>query len=99
MEKYQNASSEVFYRREADRFAIIAIGNPSERDARLKVLLDLLDFAQISDTSKAIMQFDVAKIYRAKGDSANEKAHLEAAKKLCPKLVEERLKVDPFFKN
>ena len=99
MERYQNLPSEVFYRREADRFSIIAIANPNETDARLGVLLDLLEYADIADVSKAIIQFNIGKIYGARGDVTNENAHLEAAKKICPDLVAKRLKIDPFFKK
>lgn len=100
MDRYYNSPTRVYYRREADRLATLAIKNPAESGKIKLVLADLLEYVQgITNVSKAIVQYDIAKISKVGGEMAEAKAHLEEAKKLCPKLVEKRLKIDPVLKS
>ena len=97
--RYYDTSIHVFYRSESDRLTTIAVENQSDRKKILNMLIDLLKYRNdISDDSKAIINFNIAKILKVDGKDAGSKDYLEKAKRLAPKIVGARLKIDPTFK-
>lgn len=100
MERYYNTSTKTYYRKEADRLANKAIKNPADSAKIQRVLIDLLKYPEnIASASMAIIHFNIAKIAKFNGNADVAKEHIEEATKLCPILVEKRLKIDPVFKN
>lgn len=100
MERYYNTSTKSSYRSESDRLTALAVKDPRNRKKILQVLISLLEYdGNIAEESKAVIHYNIAKIFKADRNSVEEKAHLEEAKKMAPEIIESRLKVDPYFKQ
>jgi len=81
------------YWAEADHFASQASVEPnSARSNKLKqVLVDLLNYAQVNRMSKALINYDIARIEFAQGKTEEAKQHLLVAKKQAKEIVNFRL--------
>ena len=92
-------SSEVSYWAESDRFAMLAVENPTGEDSerQKQVLKDLLQYTQVHPSSEGIVHYNIARIAKAQGEDEEADDHLEKAKKLIPKLIETRVKLDPIW--
>jgi hypothetical protein len=89
------------YWSEADRLTAIAI-NSNTKDNLEKVrdvLTDLLEYAKISDSSKGIIYYNIARLEKHLLNETASNEFLEKAKKEIPKLLETRMKLDPVFKQ
>jgi len=94
--EYLSRQSDTSYWSESDRFASLAMVNPESGDTekRKKVLIDLLEYANIADVSKAIIHYNIARIAFAQNKIVEAKEHLLSAKRLGGKLIETRLKLE-----
>ena len=99
MERYSETTAKIYYRREADRFAMLAIRDPGEGERRLNVLKDLLKIGKITQDSRAIIHFNIAKIQKLLGNESESQKEIEEAKKISKKLIENRIKIDSYFKT
>lgn len=101
VERYLNMPSEASYWSESDRFAMLAVENPMGEDLerRKQVLKDLLEYAQVHRSSEGIVHYNIARIAKAQGKDEEADDHLEKAKRLIPKLIETRVKLDPIWRN
>jgi hypothetical protein len=98
-EAYLTKSGDSSYWSEADRIAALAVSSRdvNETEARKNVLRDLLRYARISNTSVAIIHYNIARIAKAQDRKEECKEHLKEAKDALPKLMETRLSIDPVF--
>jgi len=101
MQLYRDVSSEVTYWSESDRFSTIAIRNPTGEDAnkRRRVLEDLLEYTRVSEISRGIVHYNIARIMKAQGLNEKAEAYLKKARILAEDEVAKRLKVDPIFRE
>jgi hypothetical protein len=98
-ERYLNKMNSVNYWSEADYFGNLTLQdiNNSNNEKRLLVLLDLLRYAKVSDESIGIIYYNIAKVYKIIGNSEKSNEYLTKAKKIIPKLIENRLTIDKVF--
>ncbi len=96
VDEYLSRQSDTSYWSESDRFAALATLNPesSETEKRKKVLIDLLEYANVADVSKAIIHYNIGRIAFAQNKGAEAKKYLLSAKRIGGKLIETRLKLD-----
>lgn len=89
------------YWAEMDRFASIAISlNEREQTEKIiKIVVDLIDYASMADSSKGIGYYNLARLYKSIGDLVNSDEYLDKANKLIPKLLNTRKKLDPLFNS
>ena len=101
VERYLNMSSETSYWAESDRFAMLAVGNPTgEQATKYKsVLEDLLIYGTIAQKSGGIIHYNIARIAKSQTNDEEANEHLKEAKKIIPKLVETRVKLDSIWKS
>jgi len=101
VERYLNMSSETSYWAESDRFAMLAVGNPTgEQATKYKsVLEDLLIYGTINQKSEGIIHYNIARIAKSQTNDEEANEHLKEAKKSIPKLVETRVKLDSIWKS
>lgn len=85
------------YWAESDRLTSLSINsNDITRIIKTKDLLkDLLEYAILADSSKGIIYFNLAKIEKILNNTNQSEYYITEAKKLIPKLVVTRLKLDP----
>ncbi len=101
VERYLNMSSEASYWAESDRFAMLALENPTEEDAekRRQVLEDLLKYTKVRPKSEGIIHYNIARIAKAQRNEEEANKHLEEARKIIPELVKTRIDLDPIWKK
>ena len=94
-------SSEASYWAESDRFAMLALENPTEEDAekRRQVLEDLLKYTKVRPKSEGIIHYNIARIAKAQRNEEEANKHLEEARKIIPELVKTRIDLDPIWKK
>lgn len=99
VENYLKMPSDVTYWSEADRFAMLAVEDPTGEDAekRKHVLNDLLKYAEIASLSEGIIHYNIARIAKAQSKEEEADDHLKKAEKIMPELVKTRLEIDPIF--
>lgn len=99
VENYLKMPSGVTYWSEADRFAMLAVEDPTGEDAekRKQVLKDLLKYAKIASLSEGIVHYNIARIAKAQSKEEEADDHLKKAEKIMPELVKTRLEIDPIF--
>lgn len=77
----------------------LSINDAQQRKKVIQILIDLLRNQDgVAQESRAIINYNIAKLFKIEGNAAEEKAHLKEAKKLAPELIDARLKIDPFLK-
>ncbi len=91
--------NEASYWSEVDRLTSKAINsNNSEFINKVKkVLTDLLEYAQIADSSLGLIRYNLARIEMKNGEKEKADILIAEAKKLTEDLVNTRLKIDPLF--
>lgn len=94
-------SNLVYYWTEADRLTMKALNLDDDYRRKIISVLSLIYESRdsISIRSKGILLFDIAKLYKKVGDENKFKEYIELAKSKTPKLVDERIKIDPYFKE
>lgn len=99
VERYLNMPSEASYWSEADRFAMLAVEDPTGEDTekRKHVLKDLLKYAEVASLSEGIIHYNIARIAKAQSKEEEADDHLKKAEKIIPELVKTRLEIDPIF--
>lgn len=99
--QYLTQIHETAYWSESDRLTLFAITSKDvEKVKKVKsVLKDLLDYAQIADLSRAIINYNLARIALTAGDLEEMRNLLNLAIGVAPKLINKRLKLDPLFKT
>ena len=60
-------------------------------------MIDLVEYASVASKSKSIIYYNLAKISKIQGLTKEMQEHLETAKKLSPKLIEKRIKLEKSF--
>ncbi|MGV3588965.1 MAG: hypothetical protein ACO1OF_18315 [Adhaeribacter sp.] len=98
-EKYLESKTKVNYWSEADYFGNFSWLNKDDADnkKRLLVLIDLLDYANIAEDSKAIIYYNISKIHKVLSNNEGAKEFIQKAKGILPKLIDKRLKLDKQF--
>ena len=101
VENYLTRQGNTSYWAEADRISSLAIANAKTANAekRKQVLLDLLEYASLSNTSESIINYDIARISLAQGNVEESKTFLEVAIKKGGRLIKTRLKIDSSFNS
>lgn len=95
VEKYSIRQSRTSYWSESDRFAALALENlDTESEKRKKVLIDLVEYANMAKSSKGIVYYNIARIAKAQENDQEAKEFLEKAKKIVPKLIDKRINLD-----
>jgi len=99
VERYLNMPSEASYWSEADRFAMLAVEDPTGEDTekRKHVLKDLLKYAEVASLSEGIIHYNIARIAKAQSKEEEADDHLKKAEKIIPELVKTRLEIDPIL--
>ncbi len=97
--RYLDQKTDVSYWSEADYFGNISLSHPQDpnNNKRLLVLLDLINYARVTKVSIGIICYNIAKIYKALGDSTKSDEYLEKAKLIIPKRINKRLSIDKLF--
>ncbi|WP_394665404.1 hypothetical protein [uncultured Chryseobacterium sp.] len=101
IERYLTLPNKTSYWSEMDRLTAIAI---SSNDVQLTnntiaLIENLIVYANMAKSSIGIGEFNLAKLYKKLNDEAKFNEKLNLAKEKMPKLIETRMKVDPFFTN
>jgi hypothetical protein len=93
---YRSLTKKVSYWSESDRLSNEALSNESNsRKTKVKELLvRLVEYAEMSDDSEAIIYFNIARLSVALGDSSDRDAFLAKGMKLAPKILKRRLQLD-----
>lgn len=81
---------------EADRFAALALGDPTTEEAekRKRILVQLIGYASMATRSVGITHYNIARIAFAQGKDDEAKYHLREAKRNAGKLIDTRLKFE-----
>ena len=89
------------YWSESDYIATLAIQDKDQEliEIRKKVLIDLLEYASVAPSSEGIIHYNIARVAQYQGNIEEKNRHIEQAKKVIPKLLKTRMKLDPVFKN
>jgi hypothetical protein len=72
----------------------LAAGDKAIVRRGIKVLEDLLYYAEVVDTSQLLINFDIARMAAAIGDIEKVKKHIELARKGNHKVIEKRIQLD-----
>jgi hypothetical protein len=101
-ERYRAMVADVMYWSESDRIAALALREPNSEEAnnRKNVLEALLESGIVKvKASNGIIHYNIARIAKAQGDEKEVEKHLNIAKKNSGNLVNQRLKLDPIWRN
>jgi hypothetical protein len=101
VQEYLSKPCDTSYWAEADRFAAIAVANPTadEAEKRKNVLKDLLEYASVASLSVGIIYYDVARIAFAQAKHDEAKENLKKAKQHAGRLIDIRLKLEPHLQE
>jgi hypothetical protein len=97
--RYLDKKVDVAYWSEADYFGNISLinkGNP-DNEKRLLLLLDLVEYAGISNDSRGIIYYNISKIYKSLNNEVKSEEFLNKAKQIIPKRIAKRLLIDKLF--
>jgi len=98
-DRYLKLNRKTSYWSEMDRLTSLGI-NSKNKDVAEKfkfVLIDLLDYAKMANTSKGIGYYNLARIEKYLGNEKNSEEYQDKAKEFIPKLLDKRIKLDPIF--
>lgn len=99
-EEYYHEHTELQYWKESDRLGNLV---PSLTEEDIKKVIFTLEnthtLGNISQDSKGIIYYNIAKIYAHLNNFDKVKENIVQAKKYCKSLIEKRLELDPVFKN
>jgi len=101
VEYYLTHKADPTYWSESDRIASIAISSKDNNiaESMKKVLLNLLNYANIAPSSQAIIHYNIARIAKFQGIEKECSIHIDEAVKHLPRLMETRMSIDPVFSN
>lgn len=101
VERYLSLPNQTSYWAEMDRLATIAIATKDQStvDKLINLIKDLIQYAGMVNTSKGIGYYNLARLYKFSKDEVNSSKNIEEAKKIIPKLLASRMKLDPLFKQ
>lgn len=91
--------NDASYWSEVDRLTSKAINSNDVEfiDKVKKVLTDLLEYAEMADSSVGLTKYNLARIEMKNGKKENADTLILEAKKLAEELINTRLKLDPLF--
>lgn len=96
--EYLNYGSKRLYWVEADLLASEALeANPENKNKILKILIELAEIERINPSSKAIIFYNIARIYKSLKVEDNVIEYLSKAKAVDKSEIERRLLKDPIF--
>lgn len=96
---YSHINKKVSYWSEADRISFsVENDNKDIIKKKKQLLIDLIDYASINYTSKAIIYYDIARISKILKQSKDVEEYLSKAKHIESKLIEKRIKLDKIWK-
>lgn len=98
-DRYLTINRRTSYWSEMDRLTSLGINSSNKEKAEKfkNVLIDLLDYAHIAESSRGIGYYNLARIEKFLGNKTASEDYLLKAKNLIPKLLEKRIKLDPIF--
>lgn len=101
VDRYLSLSRKTSYWSEMDRLTSLGInaGKRLELEKIKLVLLDLLSYASMADSSKGIGYYNLGRIEKYFGNNNDSEMYLSKAKELIPVLLAKRMELDPLFKN
>lgn len=102
MEKYLEREKIVAYWSEADKLGVLAkSSDDTMKNIYKSILKDILVYApKIAKKSKGIIYYNIARIEAIQGNDAEKQKNISEAKKLMSKKeIENRMKIDPIFRN
>jgi hypothetical protein len=97
VEEYLRRPCDTSYWSEADRFAAIAVANPTseESEKRKSALKDLVKYANVATLSEGIIYYNIARIALAQGNQNEVREYLTKAQKSAGDLIQTRLELEP----
>lgn len=96
--EYLNYGSKRLYWVEADLLAAESLDtNPENKNKILKILIELSGIEAINPSSKAIIFYNIARIYKSLKQEIETTEYLSKAKLIDPKEIDRRLLKDPIF--
>jgi hypothetical protein len=96
--EYLNSGSERKYWVEADLLAAEALlGNEKLKEDTIQILLAISKISMIAETSKCIIHYNIARIYRSLNNNDKVKENIKLAKALNESEVKQRLQLDPML--
>lgn len=101
VDRLLSLKNKVSYWSESDRLTATAINSNNQENAKKvrDLLIDLLEYAKISNSSKGIIFYNLAKLEKILGNQAKSTEYIEKAKLEIPELLKTRIKIDPMFKT
>lgn len=101
VDRFLGLPRKASYWSEMDRLTSLGISSMDKNKAlKIKlVLIDLLNYAVIVDTSKGIGYYNLARLEKFLDNDKESKEYLVKATKLIPKLIKKRLTIDLLLKD
>ena len=99
VDEYLRRTRHASYWAEADRLAALAIkeNNPKYSEQILNLLSSLVNYADIATTSVGIIHYNIARLHVLLNKNDKAQSEIEMAKKLCPKVIDKRVQLDPLL--
>jgi tetratricopeptide (TPR) repeat protein len=99
VDRFLNLPRKASYWAQMDRLAATAIAKNDKDNIEkiIKVILAILNYASMADTSKGIGYYNLGRLYKSIGDIENSEKYIAEANKIIPKLLATRQKLDPLF--